>query len=108
MNGGRFDVDLKKKWTRRDAVILDVRETNDTDQQDPGIDVIPWASAAPLSELPKEREIGPQCKWAAERKRQSSGFLKSVGFPSQEHEGWNPRWIDKVDQASPRLIVVVG
>jgi rhodanese-related sulfurtransferase len=83
-----------QKRVQEGALLLDVREQNEYDEER-----IPGAQLLPLSELmarfedelPQDREIIAQCR-SGKRSAQATDFLRAQGFDVVNMEGGILRW----------------
>ena len=88
-----IDVQEAQKRVQGGALLLDVREQNEYDEEH-----IPSAQLLPLSELmarfdelPKDQEIVAQCR-SGKRSAQATDFLRAQGYDVTNMEGGILRW----------------
>ncbi len=88
-----IDVQEAQKRVQGGALLLDVREQNEYDEER-----IPGAQLLPLSELmvrfdelPKDQEIVAQCR-SGKRSAQATDFLRAQGYDVTNMEGGILRW----------------
>ena len=82
-----------QKRIRNGALLLDVREQNEYDEEHiPGAQLLPLSElTARYDELPKDREIVAQCR-SGKRSAQATEFLRDQGLDVTNLEGGILRW----------------
>ena len=82
-----------QKRVQNGALLLDVREQNEYDEERiPGAQLLPLSElTARFDELPESREIIAQCR-SGKRSAQATDFLRAQGFDVTNMEGGILRW----------------
>lgn len=88
-----IDVQETQKRVQNGALLLDVREQNEYDEERiAGAQLLPLSELmARFDELPKDREIIAQCR-SGKRSAQATDFLRSQGYDVTNMEGGILRW----------------
>ena len=88
-----IDVQEAQKRVQGGALLLDVREQNEYDEEHiPGAQLLPLSELmARFDELPKDQEIVAQCR-SGKRSAQATDFLRAQGYDVTNMEGGILRW----------------
>ena len=88
-----IDVQEAQKRVQGGALLLDVREQNEYDEERiPGAQLLPLSELmARFDELPKDQEIVAQCQ-SGKRSAQATDFLRAQGYDVTNMEGGILRW----------------
>ena len=88
-----IDVQEAQKRVQGGALLLDVREQNEYDEERiPGAQLLPLSELmARFDELPKDQEIVAQCR-SGKRSAQATDFLRAQGYDVTNMEGGMLRW----------------
>ena len=88
-----IDVQEAQKRVQGGALLLDVREQNEYDEERiPGAQLLPLSELmARFDELPKDQEIVAQCR-SGKRSAQATDFLRAQGYDVTNMEGGILRW----------------
>ena len=88
-----IDVHQAQKRVQGGALLLDVREQNEYDEEHIlGAQLLPLSKLmARFDELPKDQEIVAQCR-SGKRSAQATDFLRAQGYDVTNMEGGILRW----------------
>ncbi len=88
-----INVQETQKRVQNGALLLDVREQNEYDEERiAGAQLLPLSELmARFDELPKDREIIAQCR-SGKRSAQATDFLRAQGYDVTNMEGGILRW----------------
>ena len=88
-----INVQEAQKRVQNGALLLDVREQNEYDEERiPGAQLLPLSELmARFDELPKDQEIVAQCR-SGKRSAQATNFLRAQGYDVTNMEGGILRW----------------